>query len=77
MLGLDKEVAAVGQQPAAERLKGLKRIIARSTIKSILKRTGQARYCARLPKWFMIRFVIGLGLSCSACCPVYVGGASF
>jgi hypothetical protein len=67
MLGLEKEVAAVAQQPTADRVKGLKRIIPCSTIKSILKQTGQDRYCARLPKWFMVWFVIGLGLFCTDC----------
>jgi hypothetical protein len=67
MLGLEKEVAAVAQQPTAERVKALKRIIPCSTIKSILKQTGQERYCPRLPKWFMVWFVIGLGLFCTDC----------
>jgi hypothetical protein len=62
MLGLDKEIAAVTQQPTAERVKALKRIIPCSTIQSILKQVGQDRPCRRLPKWFMVWFVIGLGL---------------
>jgi hypothetical protein len=62
MLPLDREVAAVAQQPTAERVQALKRIIPCSTIKSILKHCGQARHCARLPKWFMVWFVIGMGL---------------
>jgi hypothetical protein len=67
MLGLDKEVAALGQQPTAERAKALKRIIPCSTIKSILKQTGQWRYCRRLPKWFMVWFVVGMGLFSTDC----------
>lgn len=67
MLGLDKEVAAVSQQPKAERLKALKRIIPCSTIQSILKRVGQDRPCRRLPKWFMVWFVIGMGLYATDC----------
>jgi hypothetical protein len=67
MLGLEKEVAQVAQQPTAERVKALKRIIPCSTIKSILKQTGQQRHCPRLPKWFMVWFVIGLGLFCTDC----------
>src|ERR1043165_10268205 len=67
MLKLDKEVAAVAAQPALERLQGLKRIIPCSTIKSILKRCGQARQCKRVPKWFMVWFVIGMGLFASDC----------
>jgi hypothetical protein len=67
MLALDQEVAAVAQQPTAERLKALKRIIPCSTIKSILKQGGCERACPRLPKWFMVWFVIGMGLFATDC----------
>jgi hypothetical protein len=67
MLGLDKEVAVVAQQPSAERVKALKRIIPCSTIKSILKQVGQTQPCRRLPKWFMVWFVIGMGLFATDC----------
>jgi hypothetical protein len=63
MLGINKEVARILQeQPTQDRLRGLKRIIPARTIKSILKRTNQTTFCRRLPKWFMVWFVIGLGL---------------
>jgi hypothetical protein len=63
MLGINKEVVAISQeQPTQDRLRGLKRIIPSRTIKSILKRTNQTTFCRRLPKWFMVWFVIGLGL---------------
>ena len=64
MFELDKEVAALAQQPTAERVKALKRIIPCVTIKSILKKTKQSRSCARFPKWFMVWFVVGMGLFC-------------
>lgn len=67
MLGLDKEVAAVALQPTAERVKALKRIIPCSTIKSILKKIGATQHCRRLPKWFMVWFVIGMGLFATDC----------
>src|SRR6266568_3184186 len=68
MLRIDKEVAAVvQQQPTVERLRALKRIIPCSTIKSILKQTGQTRPCRRLPKWFMVWFVIAMGLYATDC----------
>lgn len=67
MLGLAKEVAAVAQQPTAERLNALQRIIPSSTIKSILKKIGQTQPCRRLPKWFMVWFVIGMGLFATDC----------
>jgi Insertion element 4 transposase N-terminal/Transposase DDE domain len=63
MLGINREVVAISQeQPTQDRLRGLKRIIPSRTIKSILKRTNQTTFCRRLPKWFMVWFVIGLGL---------------
>ncbi len=62
MLGINKEIAGIAQeQPTQDRLRGLKRIIPASTIKSILKKTRQTAYCSRLPKWFMVWFVIGIG----------------
>jgi Insertion element 4 transposase N-terminal/Transposase DDE domain len=68
MLGIGKEVARIAeQQPTAERLKALKRIIPCATIKSILKQTRQARSCKRLPKLFMVWFVVGMGLFATDC----------
>jgi len=67
MIGIDKEVAELAEQPTKERLRALKRIIPCSTIKAILKQTGQVRKCPRLPKWFMVWFVIGLGLFSTDC----------
>lgn len=67
MLRLDKEVAAVAQQPTADRVKALKRIIPRSTIQSILREVGQTQLCRRLPKGFMVWFVIGMGLFSTDC----------
>jgi hypothetical protein len=67
MLGLQKDVAQLAQQPTPQRVQGLKRIIPCSTIKTILKRSGHDAHCPRLPKWFMVWFVIGLGLFCTDC----------
>jgi hypothetical protein len=67
MLALDQELARVAQQPTAERVSALKRIIPCSTIRSILKQHGHQRSCARLPKWFMVWFVIGMGLFATDC----------
>jgi hypothetical protein len=68
MLGINKELAGIAQeQPTQDRLRGLKRIIPSRTIKSILKRTHQTAFCRRLPKWFLVWFVIGLGIfACSS-----------
>ena len=62
MLELGKEVQGLAQTPNAERIQAFKRIIPCSTIRAILKKTGQSATCPRLPKWFMVWFVIGLGL---------------
>jgi hypothetical protein len=69
---LGKEVAAIAQQPTDERVRALKRIIPCSTIKAILKKHGHDRHCARMPKAFMVWFVIGLGLfSCDCYRQIY------
>jgi hypothetical protein len=67
MLNLQQEVAKLAQQPSDERVRALKRIIPCSTIKNILKRIGQTAQCPRLPKAFMVWFVIGMGLFCTDC----------
>ena len=65
MTSLYTEAAALAQWPTAERLRALKRIIPRARIQDVLRRTGQARRrYLRLPAWFMIWFVIALGLFC-------------
>jgi hypothetical protein len=67
MIAFDKEVAELAQLPTDERVRALRRIIPCSTIKAILKKYGHQRHCARVPKWFMVWFVIGVGL-CSCDC---------
>ena len=67
MLGIGKEVVRVAQQPTAERLEGLRKIVPCCTVKAILKKTGRLRHCKRVPKWFMVWFVIGMGLFATDC----------
>lgn len=63
MLGLDKEVCRVAALPTDERVAGLKRIIPRKTVQAVLDRTHpHQRYCKRLPRVFVIWFIIGLAL---------------
>jgi hypothetical protein len=65
MLNVGKEAARLAQQPSEERIRALKRIIPCSTVKRILKKCGRdRRFCPRLPNWFMVWFVIALGLVC-------------
>ena len=54
--------------PTRERLRALKRIIPRARVEEVLARTGHDRaHCPRLPGWFMVWFVIALGLFCRDC----------
>lgn len=49
----------------AERARALKRIISKTAIAKVLKRTGLGRRkCKRLPRWFVVWLVIALGLFC-------------
>jgi hypothetical protein len=62
------ETTTFAQWPTAERLRALKRIIPRARIQAVLRRTGHARHrYLRLPAWFMVWFVIALGLFCRDC----------
>ena len=68
MLNLGKEAAELAASPTDERAQALKRIIPCSTVKAILKQSGlNRRLCPRLPNWFMVWFVIGMGLCCRDC----------
>lgn len=62
MLAINKEVAELAPKPTAERIRALKRIIPCALLKASLKATNSNRSCPRVPKWFMLWFVIGLGL---------------
>src|SRR6516165_3506924 len=65
MPSLYTEAATLAQWPTAERIRALKRIIPRAQVQAILRRTGHAhRRYLRLPAWFMVWFVIALGLFC-------------
>lgn len=65
MFASDKEVAALATWPVQDRIKALKRIVPRSEMKEILQQSGVAdSKCPRLPAWFMVWFVIALGLFC-------------
>jgi Insertion element 4 transposase N-terminal/Transposase DDE domain len=63
---LQHEVEQLAQQPTAERVRALQRIIPRAAVQDALRSSGQdRRHCARLPKWFMVWFVIALALFCT------------
>ncbi len=65
MISIDKEVARCASWPTRERLEALARIIPRAEVEGILNRGGRSeRFCRRLPGWFMVWFVVGMGLFC-------------
>src|ERR1700729_460665 len=65
MPSLYTPAATLAQWPTAERLRALKRILPRARVQAVLRRTGHAsRRYLRLPAWFMVWFVIALGLFC-------------
>jgi hypothetical protein len=67
-IDITKEAAACANWPTPVRLRALKRIIPRADIEGVLQRTGKDRtHCRRLPTWFLVWFVIGLGLFCRDC----------
>jgi Insertion element 4 transposase N-terminal/Transposase DDE domain len=58
---------ALQRLPSDERLRALESIIPASVVQAVLQETGHdQRHYTRLPAWFMIWFVIGLGLFCKA-----------
>jgi transposase IS4-like protein/DDE family transposase len=68
MNATEREIAELAQQPTAERVRALKGIITRHDVQAVLRQTGQSRRkCRRLPPWFMVWFVIALGLFCCDC----------
>ncbi len=65
MRSLYTDVATLSPLPTPERIRALKRIIPRAKVEPVLRRTGHAtRRYLRLPAWFMVWFVIALGLFC-------------
>ena len=63
MAPLGLEIAHLAQWPAEQRLLGLKRILPKSAVQAVLRQTGHdRRFCPRLPAWFVVWFVIALGL---------------
>src|SRR2546421_10201864 len=65
MHSLYTDSATLVQWPTAERVRALKRLFPRAKVEGILRGTGHAfRRYLRLPAWFMVWFVIALGLFC-------------
>src|SRR3954469_13623553 len=68
VIDIGTEVDALASWPTRERTRALKRIIPRARVEEVLARTGHDRArCRRLPGWFLVWFVIALGLFCRDC----------
>ena len=62
---LSKDADVAVRWSDAERTRALKRIIPKAAIAKVLRKTGLGRRnCSRLPRWFVVWFVIALGLFC-------------
>jgi hypothetical protein len=65
MIVLSKDVDVAVRWSTAERIQALKRIVPRKAIAESLESSrSKHRYCRRLPRWFVVWFVIGMGLFC-------------
>ena len=68
MIDIRTQADALASWPTRERLRALKRILPRARVEEVLARAGHDRTdCRRLPGWFMVWFVIALGLFCRDC----------
>lgn len=60
-----RDSAKLAQLPTAQRAQALKRILPRAKVAEVLRCTGHGnRRYLRLPAWFLVWFVVALGLSC-------------
>jgi hypothetical protein len=60
---IDKDVEIAVRWSTAERLRALKRIVPRKAIAKVLRpSSGMHRFCRRLPRWFVVWFVIAMTL---------------
>src|SRR4051812_24414531 len=60
--------AALARWSGSERLSALKRIIPRRAVTGALREAGRDRsYCAVLPAWLVVWFLVGIGLFCGDC----------
>src|SRR3954463_11173059 len=68
VIDIGTEVDALASWPTRDRIRALKRIIPRARVEGVLAQTGHDRArCRRLPGWFLVWFVIALGLFCRDC----------
>jgi len=60
---IDTELDQWAQWPSGERIAALTSLLPQSLLTEVLaESTRPSRYCRRLPNWFMLWFVVGIGL---------------
>jgi hypothetical protein len=65
MIDTGKEVGQYASWPTGKRIAALKRILPRAKVEEVLAAGhGNSRFCRRLPRWFVVWFVVSLGLFC-------------
>jgi hypothetical protein len=65
MIDFIEQASGVEAWPTTQRVRALRRIFPRAALQRALQRVGQDRApCKRLPGWFLLWFVIALGLFC-------------
>jgi hypothetical protein len=66
MKSIGMEAEQVSSWPLRDRINALKRIVSKASVEEVLEECGRAkRFCKCLPDWFMVWFVIALGLFCT------------
>jgi len=64
-MDLIQEAALAAQWPSAQRVVALKRIVSEAELQQIVAGTRRGKaFCRCLPAWFMVWFVVALGLFC-------------
>ena len=62
---LSKDADVVVRWSTAERVAALKRFEPQAAIRIVMRKTGRGRVpCRRLPRWFVVWFVIAMGVFC-------------
>ena len=65
MIDACKDACDLASWPARERIRALKRILPRRKVEGVLRDCGVIdRGCRRMPGWFLVWFVVALGLFC-------------
>ncbi len=63
MIAFDQQCQAAAQLPRDDMQRALKRIIPKKTVQAVLRQVRRRqRHCKRLPGWFMVWFMVALGL---------------